>query len=188
MSSTKYVPPQMRNNAKKEEPRYNHRRNYKPQWEIEQEEAELKKKKQEEELAKKQELNEDNFPNLRGPVSKVTVWGEKKSFASLAAEWNEKSKNDEIEKRVQEKESYEHYRRSNAPLPKFYNIHRFVEPEDDEAPNQQERRTEESEWTLVDHRKYRREKTIEEKVNRPPTPEDNSVWDNDEDETCWDTK
>jgi len=189
--ASKYVPPAMRNNKKEEDkPRYMHsRRNYKSQWEIEQEEAEQRKKNQEQEAEKKREINEENFPSLNGDLpAKMSVWGGKKSFASLATEWDEKSKKDEVEKQLQEKEvqSHEMYRRSNIPLPKFYNVHRFVEPEDS-TPEQEEQKQEESEWKLVDHRKYRREKSIEEIANRPPTPEETTVW-NDEDhhETCWD--
>ncbi len=122
-----------------------------------------------------------------------TPWGEKKTFAQLAKEWDEKMKLDELEKKQIEKEEEDHrmYRRVNMPLPHFHNVHRFVEPEDDEFPPEEEapkpEPTGEDEWITVD-RKVRRKKTMEERLARPPTPEENTVWNNDapeEHETCW---
>jgi hypothetical protein len=178
-------------------PRYNNR---KSQWQLDKEEEERKKAIEEAELEKKKEFNEDNFPALgEAPIS-VKVWGEKKTFAALAVEWNKKSEQDAVEQKHKEKEEQDaafYHRRSNAPLPRFHNIHRFVEPEDGEDDLEEEDidalpPNPDEEWTLVDRAKRRRQKTFEEKMARPPTPEnDDTVWNGDapnEHETCWDER
>lgn len=194
MNTNKYVPPNKRTQTTETSSTnsYNNRRPYrKPQWQVDEDD---KKKKQEEELKKKNEFNEDNFPALGPPVSKQMVWGGPKSFAVLAVEWDEKSKKEEVEKKQDDKEDPTlMFRRRNAlPLPQFHNVHRFVEPEDEDDYTEQAQEPPEDEWTLVDRKKYRREKTIEEKLERPPSPEPgDSVWDNDgpdDRETCWDER
>jgi len=205
MKPTKYVPPHMRNTTTPVEqttpppaPPKSRYSNRKSQWQVEKESEEREQQRKEAELEKKREFTEDNFPSLGEAPKTMKVWGERKSFASLAVEWSEKTKLDELENKQKEKEEQDilFHRRPNAPLPRFHNIHRFVEPEDvesedDEAPPQKVDPEEEG-WTLVDRAKRRREKTIEEKLNRPPTPEnDESVWNGDapeEHETCWDER
>jgi hypothetical protein len=200
MSSSKYVPPQMRNKKEtvEEKPRPSFRRTYqKSQWELEKEETERKQVLEQQELEKKREFTDENFPSISSNAPRDSAWGGKKTFAALAVEWDAKAKEDEIKQKQQEKEEQvtQFQRRANVPLPQFHNIHRFVEPEDeteqqDESPVKATDPAEEG-WVTVDRRKYRRQKTIEEKLNRPPTPEPgDSVWNGDSreetDATCWD--
>lgn len=204
MSQSKYVPPHIRKGVSAETPlsppmpptrqRY-HR---KSQWELEKEEQERKQKAVDIETEKKRELTEENFPVLGNSNSSVKVWGGQKTFASLATEWDDKKKKDEIEqkqKELDEQESMFH-KKVVAPLPRFRNVHRFVEPEDDEEGDErpvQQQNDDEKGWVTVDRKKYRREKTFEEKLARPSSPEENgdTVWDGDaphENETCWDER
>lgn len=199
MSSNKYIPPNKRNTdtTSNTMPPQNRRPYRKPQWEIAEEQRLAKEQLRisaEEEKRKNVELTDDNFPTLGAPASRVTTWGGNKSFAALAVEWDEKSKQEELEtKHQKEKEEQQTaiFRRRNAmPLPQFHNVHDFKEVDDDveEKPAP----VDNDGWVTVDRRKYRRQKTIEEKLARPPTPEDdNSVWNNDapeERETCWDER
>ena len=157
--------------------------------------AEEERKKQQDELNQKNcELTETNFPSLGTPTSQVRVWGGTKSFAELAVEWDEKKKKEEHEKKVEEVVQPVK-NRQNVPLPRFNNIHRFVEQEDFEQPEQKP--TEEDDWVTVRHKKIRREKTFEEKIQKIKEDQsyedvhDESVWNNDapqEHETCWDTR
>lgn len=199
MNTGKYIPPNMRNANHDEKPRnnsyQNNRRPYrKSKWELDEEDRQSaeKKKIEEEEYRKRNcEVTDTNFPSLGNPPTKMSVWGGTKSFAAMAAEWDEKKKNDDIEKLQQKREEVHIYHRQNIPLPHFHNIGKFVEPEDDYEDNKttKNENTEDSGWTVVDTKKYRREKTLEERLNRPPTPENgDSVWNNDapeEHETCW---
>jgi hypothetical protein len=128
----------------------------------------------------------------------VSKWENKKTFASLAVEWDDHSKMVELEKQQQEHEKQQDVafsRKAVMPLPRFHNVRRFVEPEEtEEAPpkNVQPSNPEDEGWTTVDYKKHRRQKTIEEKANRPPTPEqDDTVWDGnapEEHETCWEQR
>lgn len=120
---------------------------------------------------------------------------DKKTFASLAVEWDESSKMAELEKQQQEHEKQQDvvfYRKTVMPLPRFHNVHRFVEPEETPEEKVCDSNPDDEGWVLVDRKKYRRQKTIEEKANRPPTPEnDETVWDGhglEEHETCWDQR
>jgi hypothetical protein len=203
MSQSKYVPPHMRGGASETpappQPPSRQRYHRKSHWELEKEEQARKQKDAEVESEKKRELTEENFPVLGSTSSSVKVWGGPKTFAVLATEWDDKRKKDELEKKQKEIEEQEttFHKRVTAPLPRFHNVHRFVEPEDDEEdaehPVQQKIDSEEQGWVTVDRKKYRREKTIEEKLARPPTPEENddTVWNGDahqEHETCWDER
>ena len=108
MSQSKYVPPHIRKGVSAETPlsppmpptrqRY-HR---KSQWELEKEEQERKQKAVDIETEKKRELTEENFPVLGNSNSSVKVWGGQKTFASLATEWDDKKKKDEIEQKQKE--------------------------------------------------------------------------------------
>jgi hypothetical protein len=133
--------------------------------------------------------NPDEFPSLVNSRSSTVVWGGKK-FSQVASELEEKRLEEERQKMVQENEEKTNtmINRFHTPLPRFHNVGHFVEPEEDEAPNEQEEPSDG--WTLVD-KKARREKTAEEKLNRPPTPEESTVWqaDNDEfNENCWEER
>lgn len=193
-SSNKYIPPNKRNaDTSATMPNQQNRRPYrKPQWEIAEEQRLLKEQARlsaEEDRRKNIEFTENNFPSLVAPATKVTICDRSKSFAALAVEWDEKSKQEDLQ---QEEEPVQVFRRRNAmPLPQFHNVHRFIEPEDDDyEPESKLRVQEDDEWVTVDRRKYRRQKTIEEKLARPPTPEnDGSVWNDGMQETgdtCWD--
>lgn len=128
----------------------------------------------------------------------ASKWGDKKSFASLAVEWDEHSKLAELEKQQQEHEKQQDMvfnRKTVMPLPRFHNVRRFVEPEEIEEETEEKptvSNPDDEGWTTVDRKKYRRQKTIEEKANRPPTPDqDETVWDGnglEEHETCWDQR
>jgi hypothetical protein len=125
---------------------------------------------------------------------RASSWGGKKTFASLAAEWDEHAKIAELDKQQEEKDTTFN-RKTVMPLPRFHNVRRFVESEEEESVEDQPQQTsnpDDEGWVLVDRKKYRREKTLEEKLNRPPTPEnDGTVWDGnapEEHETCWDQR
>jgi hypothetical protein len=202
MNPSKYVPPHMRNNTSEPTPppapprsRYNR----KSQWQLEKDEEEQRKAVQQKELEKKKEFNEDNFPTLGSAPTSVKVWGGKKTFAALAVEWNTKSENDALEQTHREKEEHDaasFYRRTNMPLPRFHNVHRFVEPEDGEnnleEDNDEVPPNPDEAWTLVDRAKHRRQKTIEERFETLSSPDnDDTVWNGDapnENETCWDER
>lgn len=201
MSSNKYIPPSKRNTDTKAsmQPNQQNRRPYrKPQWEIAEEQRAAKDQLRvtaEEEMRKNIELTEDNFPALGEPASKVTVWGGTKSFAALAVEWDEQSKMEEKQQDNSEESTTVFRRRNVLPLPQFHNVHRFIEPEDYQEDEQPSKPTpvEDDGWITVDRRKYRRQKTIEEKLARPPTPDQNdgSVWNDqaqEEHDTCWDER
>lgn len=129
----------------------------------------------------------------------TSSWGTKKTFASLAAEWDEQAKLAEIQKQQDEHEKQNEMvfsRKTVMPLPRFHNVRRFVEPEEEEEATEQvpqNSNPDDEGWVTVDRKKYRREKTIEEKLNRPVTPDehDETVWNGDapeEHETCWDQR
>lgn len=167
--SSKYVPPAMRNKQRKSQPPV--------------------------EEPKVCEMNDTNFPALGEVPKKVTVWGGTKSFAELASEWKEKQETDELMKQHEEEKKSQQptYYRQNVPLPKFHNVRRFVEPEDDEEVAKPVNKKEDDEgWTVVDRTKVRREKTFEERMAKIEMEEKNasneleadgheeyeSVWDN----------
>jgi hypothetical protein len=171
--SSKYVPPALRNKPSQ-------KRNFdnKPEPPVEQPEV--------------CEFNESNFPSLGNPKNKMTVWGGSKSFADLANEWKSKDETDEIMKQSEERKKTQestYLYRQNIPLPKFHNVRRFIEPEDEKEQTVQQ---EESEWVLVDRKKVRREKTVEELIakrelesakessetNEEQAQEYESYWDN----------
>jgi hypothetical protein len=181
----------------------NNRQQYrKPKWEVEQERKaaqEKDKKEKEEKNLKNCELTESNFPSLGAPTSKVRVWGGEKSFASMATEWEQQKKKEEEEKqKTKEEQNSNSYRRHNVPLPQFHNVRRFIDSEDEteeveqvHKPNPNE---DEEGWTVVDRKKIRREKTIEEKFaekEQHQEENENTVWGDNtpqEHETCWDTR
>lgn len=196
MSSSKYIPPNKRNNTTVESPRqpetfkYRYQRPSKLQWDIQQQEISKQKKLQQEENEKKKEFTLENFPTLGSLPTKVTVWDGNQSFADLAQKWQEKSQIDKIEKNQQTQDNYRLM--YNAPLPRFHNIHRFVEQDNEEEDETEIVPNQDDGWTLVDNKKFNKKKTVDETFNRSPTPElENSVWDTDapnEHETCWDER
>jgi hypothetical protein len=143
------------------------------------------------------EKTEENFPTFI-TTTKATVFDKKngKTFANLASEWASKHEEDKSAEDLKnkEKEHIETLRKQYrlAPLPQIKNVRHFVEPEDDEEVTEQSNKVsqpEEEAWTEVSYKKYRRPKTFEERMNRPPTPEekpDGTVWEaNDDEESDW---
>jgi len=141
-----------------------------------------------------------NFPPLSNGVARATAWGNPvKSYAQLANEWKTHEEK-ELEQKAIDKQRTEDMNaerhRSIHPLPHFHNIGRHVEPDDEEYNEEEPVQkptplNDDAGWQVVDHRKYRREKTLEEKYDRPPTPEEDTVWNEDQQEeyeTCWDDK
>lgn len=170
--SSKYVPPAMRNRKKFQQP-------------------------QVEEKPAVCEFNDTNFPTLGNGQAKAVVWGGAKSFAQLANEWKEKDENDEMVKEneeYQKKKESTYASRHNVPLPKFHPVGRFTDVEEDEEEETVNKpKDDESEWTTVDRRKYRKEKTFEEKIAAQLEAEakEESVWnleEQEEYETCWNDK
>jgi hypothetical protein len=160
MSSKKYVPPAKRVQANKFEL-------------LDEPEEEVEQKKEEE------------FPTLTpAVVPKTNQWEGKRKFSEMAVQCELRAKeqkfHDEVEKSMQ-KNNYNNY------LPKFDNIGRFIEPEDEYRPVTNEKNIEDDDgWTTVKNLKARKAKNIEEIANRPPTPEEKSDWDNDvPDDTDW---
>lgn len=155
-----------------------------------QQEQEQKRLEQEKSI----ENNEENFPSLNRVVKPSTWSTGSKTFAQLANEWSEKAKEEELTKQVETEEEQRSVIRPryNHALPKFHNVHRFIEPEDEEVEEQIPVSTHEDDGWVTVQRKARREKTIEEKFNRPETPPEDSVWNADDQlndhETCWDEK
>ena len=172
--SSKYVPPALRNKNSHQKRNFDN----KPEPPVEQPDV--------------CEYNEANFPSLGNPKNKMAVWGGSKSFAELASEWkikdeteNEMLKQNEEIKKTQEST---YLYRQNIPLPKFHNVRRFIEPEDDKEQNVQQ---EESEWVLVDRKKVRREKTVEELIARRELESSKEANETNEEqaqeyESCWD--
>jgi hypothetical protein len=168
-------------------------KDFKPEWERKKEEEE--KKKQD---AIAEALNPNNFPTLGMSVAKTNGWSGKK-FSELASEWNEKT---ELEKTIENGKSKtgslieDTYQCAPISLPKFNNIGRFIEPDDDtyteseSPPNVEEReqmKSEEDNWVTVT-RKVRTKKSVltmsdEELQQRDPSEEEfteDTVWDQKE--------
>lgn len=140
------------------------------------------------------ELNEQDFPRLGNEPAKIKFWDGQKSFASLAVECAKKAEEAEIFKKYKEIEETKKkvFRSVNTPLPVFHNVHHFVEPEDEPKEEKKNSLEEEDGWIKVQNRKQRRQKTFEERMNRPTTPDENETNWNDEQpaehETCWDER
>jgi len=183
---SKYVPPHVRNAPKPQE-RFR-RRNDEYREQRRREEDEVQKKEEQ-----SRENNEQNFPTLITRLSAPSWSVGTKTFAQLASEWSEKSKEEELLKKDEEESKNTLQQRYTHSLPKFRNVRRFVEVEDQpQSSETSEEEQIEDEWKVVVHRKPRREKTIEEKFSRPITPPQDSVWNADdhpnENETCWDER
>lgn len=140
------------------------------------------------------EKTEENFPIL-STTNRISVFSQNngKSFANLATEWASKSEEDKLAEdlKIKERESIELLRKQYrlAPLPQINNVRHFVEPEDERL--EQSKKNEDSneeEWIEVTHHKTRKQKTFEEKLNRPPTPEekaDGTVWETADEDSDW---
>jgi len=199
--SSKYVPPSMRNkNAmvevtqpepEKKQKSYRKRNTYsKPHWEVEKEaaeKAEREKKEADEKAAL--ENTEENFPSLSRAAPKQVSWGGRK-FSELAVEWKSKAEEEALSKNTPEKDTPS---LDGIVLPKFNNVHRFHEPEQEkEVPDQET--NDDTEWKTIRRKVYiPKKKTIEEEIKEEEEkPESNdTVWDaeeKEEHETCWDER
>ena len=179
-----YVAPQLRNKQESSErvnPFNNNRRTTrplraKPQWLIDNEEAEKKTKSHEEEILKiVEERTEEHFPSLGGNVARENVWNGGKKFSELAAEWKESDKPIEVVV-VEDKRSF--------VLPKFNNIRNFI---DDEIPRPTPLPVAEDGWTEVKTKKKFKgpddfKSIFDEEGN---LLEEETVWNNQEEDSCW---
>lgn len=162
-SSKKYVPPSKRTQMNKFEI-------------LDEPEEEVEKKVEEE------------FPSLvaQTTTAKPKQWEGKRKFSELAIQADLRAKDEkyreEIEKSMQKYNNYNHY------LPKFDNVGRFIEPEDEQYQPVEERLVEEDDgWTTVKNSKSRKAKNIEEIANRPPTPEEKpSANEEFQEDSYWD--
>ena len=191
----------MRNQSTSEQPTSMERRNpfhkerrprrqyEKPLWQIEKEkeQQELEEKKKEAERGLEDTV--ENFPTLgKTTPATSTIWSGSRKFSELASDWkiaDEKRKEDE--ERL--KASGQDERNDVFQLPRFRNVHRFSEPEDEYYEEPPEVPSEEK-WTVVDHRKYRKPKKeidFNEDDFDDCQDEDGTVWNaQEEHETCWD--
>lgn len=199
--SNKYVPPSLRNKnpvaevtqpePEKKQKSYRKRNTYsKPQWEVEKdaaEKAEREKKESEEKAAL--ENTEENFPSLSRAAPKTNSWGGGRKFSELAVEWKTKAEEETLTKNVSEKDTSA----DGLVLPKFNNVHRFHEPEQEKEVPLQET-NDDTEWKTVRRKVYiPKKKTIEEEIKEEEEkPEsDDTVWateEKEEHETCWDER
>ena len=129
------------------------------------------------------EKPKEEFPALVTTTNVVQKnWNGKKKFSDMAVQFSKRSEEqknrEEIEKNVNEY----HY---NNNLPQFHNIGKFIEPEDDEFNQVKDTPYEEDGWINVKNSKIRKVKNMEEIANRPPTPEEKTMWNDDEDEDSY---
>lgn len=136
----------------------------------------------------------DEVPKQSEPLS-----NNKKTFASLAANWAKETEDQKImdDAKKQDLNTFESIRKNRLhPLPQFHNIRHFVEPEDDECQEEPEKKPgnpDQEGWVEVRYkRKYRKVKTLEDdEEERPPSPEEKqaeeTVWTRDEEQedTYW---
>lgn len=142
---------------------------------------------------------ENDFPMLVEP-KQMRVFGSAngKSFASLASSWARDAEERKVQEtaKKQEEETLELLRkRRMPPLPQFHNVRRFVEESEDDVEEEEEKPKasvdpDEEGWTEVrSKKKYRKPKTFEERMARPPTPDESSkdetVWNAEDNETYW---
>lgn len=184
-----------------EKSRYNNRRSRQQPiigWrEQQQREKEAEEQRLEEIRMKNIEKTEENFPStlLGTGYTRTSTWGGR-SFASLASEWDEETKKQEIIQRIQEKEQD----KTNFVIPRFHNIRKFTDEE--EPPNtivEELPKDDPDGWTrivpkkekLARKKEQKQNQTIEEKFPDEEEKNDNSVWNDEgpqEYETCWDDK
>lgn len=214
MSTNSYVPPHLRNKQDtneqptinerrspfQRERRPNHRPYEKPFWQIEQEKAKLELEEKKKAAERGLEDTIENFPTLGNTsmTSSSSIWSGGRKFSELASDWKMADDQRKEEEERQKTASTTVYTDGVFPLPRFHNMGRFGEPEDeyyeenDSMAHQQA--PSEEKWTLVDNRKYRKPKPefdfSEEDVNAfREDEEDGTVWGGQEEhETCWDER
>lgn len=151
MSSKKYVPPSKRAQVNK--------------FEILDEPEEEPEKKV-----------EDDFPSLVVTPLKPKQWEGKRKFSELAVQAELRAKKEKYREEIEKSMQQTNY---NSYLPKFNNVGRFVEPEDEPYRRVEKENVDEDGWTTVKNSKARKTKNIEEVANRPPTPEEKTEWNED---------
>jgi hypothetical protein len=221
MSSNSYVPPFLRNKqasidqATTEQPTTMERKNpfqrerrpprrpyVKPFWQIEQEKEQLELEEKKKAAESGLENTIENFPALGGNTGMpppTSAWTSARKFSELASEWkttDDQQKEEEDREKNRENDSR---RDDNFQLPRFQNMRRFAEPEDEyyedaDEPEEKEKveEADEEKWTVVHHHKYRKPKP-EIEIREEDLDDDGddggdgTVWGAPEDyETCWD--
>jgi len=217
MSTNSYVPPHLRNkqitteqsinverkNPFQKERRVSRRPHEKPFWMIEKEREQLELEEKKKAAERGLEDTLDNFPMLGGIPNTTNsgtsnIWSGSRKFSELASEW----KSSDEQRKEDEERDKNHANDNNHDdvfqLPRFRNIHRFGEPEDeycddteDQPPSQVKP---EDEWKVVDNRRYRKPKPAfdfsdESLDDYHEHVEDGTVWGAPEEhETCWDER
>jgi len=212
-----YIPPHMRNKQSTEQtmetrnpfsraPRQPRRPYFKPQWEIEEQQKKAADEEARKEAERGLEHTEENFPTLVSSPVKRANWSGRK-FNELASEWKEKSDRDKAILDREKEENVHVKRTEDTPfvLPRFRNIHRFAEPEEEIFESRPLEKSDnpddllddgEGVWETVvpKTRKEKRELTIEELdakygAESGEEEEDGTVWGAPEEhQTCWDER
>jgi hypothetical protein len=208
MSNNSYVPPHIRNKPITSEPmerknpfqkdrRAPRRPHEKPFWQIEEEKAKLELEEKKKEAERGLEDTVENFPTLgnNAPSGSGSIWSGGRKFSELASEW--KSTDDKIkEDEEREKNRTDDRHEDVFQLPRFRNMRRFSEPEDDYEEDQimpEKEIPAEEKWTIVENRRYRKPKKefdfSEDGFDDEEEEEDGTVWGaSEEHETCWDER
>jgi hypothetical protein len=142
---------------------------------------------------------EDEFPTLTSAPPAVRVWGGTTTFAEKAREWSEQAARD-AEEALARKQAEAEVRPPNAAraLPRFHNVRRFVEQEEEveeEENDYVKPNDEDSGWTLVERKARKKPKSLtqiadEELAKASDEDRGDSVWNDDKElhETCWDER
>jgi len=182
---------QPQQNSFQKQPRRSHQRQ---RWEIDMEIAQEKRRQEEgAELARKNALEQtvENYPPLANAQVVKSKWAGDRKFTDLASEWSSTSaiqkEEEEIAKSRSRNQEY------SFILPRFQNIHRFEEPEDNEIQESANPiKEDEDGWNTVKRikvRKLKQDKTLLEleKETAESSEPDETVWNQPQEyETCWD--
>jgi hypothetical protein len=176
----------------------------KPQWQIEEEKAKLELDEKTKATERGLENTIENFPTLGGNpvVTPPSIWSSGRKFSELASEWKATDEQNKEDDERQKNREIETKRDDMFQLPRFRNVRRFAEPEDeyyDEEENVPQEKKEDAEeegeeWTVVDNTRYRKPKPEfdfgdDELDNYNETEGDGTVWGASEaHETCWDDR
>jgi hypothetical protein len=172
----------------------------KPFWQIEQEKQQLELDEKKKAAESGLENTIENFPALGGNTGMpppTSAWTSARKFSELASEWkttDDQQKEEEDREKNRENDSR---RDDNFQLPRFQNMRRFAEPEDEyyedaDEPEEKVEEADEEKWTVVHHHKYRKPKP-EIEIREEDLDDDGddggdgTVWGaHEEYETCWD--
>jgi len=166
------------------------RRQYtKPRWEIEEDEKKAELAEMQRRAERGLERTEENFPALGNGATRQMSWDGRK-FNELAAEWKEQT---DRENEVVQEEKHE----ISFSLPRFHNVRRFAEPEEEIFEPRPVKKSvdDEGEWNTVTRkpRKEKRELTFDELEAKyggeVDEDDDATVWGGTEEhQTCWDER